>query len=97
MLSWYAVASAIDTARAGNPRLTPMAAISAAFSPCSVVSSTRCAASCAEQPSGSGSGPDPRHSATPDADHDREHDEEDQGPQFISVGCRAVSWRAAPR
>ena len=65
MLSWYAVASAIDTARAGNPRLTPMAAISAAFSPCSVVSSTRCAASSAEQPSGSGSGPDPRHSATP--------------------------------
>lgn len=40
LLSWYAVARAIETARAGSPRRTPIAAISVAFSACSVSSST---------------------------------------------------------
>ena len=65
MLSWYAVARAIETARAGRPRLTPMAAISVAFSACSVERSTRWPSSVTEQPSGSGRGPEPRQNATP--------------------------------
>ena len=42
--SWYAVASAIVAARAGSPRSTAIAAISAAFSACSGSSSTGAAA-----------------------------------------------------
>ena len=38
--SWYAVARAIDVARGGSSRRTAMPAISAAFSACSVESST---------------------------------------------------------
>src|SRR3989337_2215802 len=65
LLSWYAVASAMLTARAGSPRRTPIAAMRAAFSDCSVLSVTSCPPTDAVHPSGSGSGPAPFQRATP--------------------------------
>src|SRR3954465_12177847 len=64
LLSWYAVARAIETARAGSPRRTPIAAIRDAFSAWSGSRSTVRVATVAVQPGGSGSGPVPRHTAT---------------------------------
>src|SRR3954453_10418644 len=63
LLSWYAVARAIETARAGSPRRTPMAAISAAFAAWSGASPTLWLPTGAVQPGGSGRGPAPRHTA----------------------------------
>src|SRR5690348_13347115 len=64
LLSWYAVARAIDTARAGSPRRTPIAEISVAFQAWSGARSTDRPATVAVQPGGFGSGPVPRHTAT---------------------------------
>ena len=62
--SWYAVASAMLAARAGMPRCTAIAAISAAFSDCSGSRSTVRPDTVAVQPLGSGSGPKPSLTAT---------------------------------
>src|SRR4051794_19684850 len=63
LLSWYAVARAIETARAGSPRRTPMAAISAAFAAWSGARPTLWLPTVAVHPGGSGSGPVPRQTA----------------------------------
>ena len=92
LLSWYAVASAIDTAVAGSPRRTPIAAISVAFSACSVYRST-VRAPARLQPSGSGNGPDPRQKARPTPITTTSTTRTDEAPDRTRRGqllCRAA-------